>query len=143
MIRPTIRISLALGLAVAMTAVAARLTADSPEVVQVRDDCDTITFDAAIGDGTCNPAAGGDTTFQEFVADVLAKGSVDAWRFNNDHISNAKPILAQNRGGETHTFTKVAAFADGSIAPPLNALLGKGDGDIAPECKADAALAMP
>ena len=138
MIRPTIRISLALGLAVAMTAVAARLTADGPEVVQVRDDCDATTFNAAIAPGTCNPAAGGGTTFDEFVADVLAKGSVDQWRFNNDRISNPKPIVAQNRGGETHTFTRVANFADGSIAPPLNDLLGKGPEDIAPECIADA-----
>src|SRR5689334_8850130 len=129
MIRPTIRITLALGLAVAITAVAGRLTADSPEVVQVRDDCDAATFNAAIGDGTCNPAAGGDTTFDEFVADVLAKGSVDKWRFDNDHLSNPKPIVAQNRGGETHTFTRVANFADGSIAPPLNNLLHKGPAD--------------
>jgi hypothetical protein len=137
MIRPTIRITLALGLAVAMTVVAARLAADGPEVVQLRDDCDTVTFDAAIGDGTCNPAAGGDTTFQAFVADVLAKGSVDEWRFNNDHISNPKPIVAQNRGGETHTFTRVANFGDGSIAPPLNDLLHKTAKDIAPECITD------
>jgi len=133
------QVTAALGIAAAASlGIAATLTADENiQVVQVRDDCDAATFNAAIGDGTCNPQAGGDTTFQAFVGDVLAQQSVDEWRFNPDRVSNARPIVAQNRGGETHTFTRVANFAGGSIAPPLNDLLGKTDADIAPECITD------
>jgi hypothetical protein len=138
MIRPMHLISGFLA-AMVFAAVAATVTADSPTTVQIRDDCDAPTFNAAIGPGTCNPNAGGDTIFQAFVADVLAQQSVDPWRFNPDQMSEPRPIVAHNRGGETHTFTRVAEFGDGSIAPPLNNLLGKAPGeDVAPECLADA-----
>jgi len=139
------RISAAIGLAAALTGVAATLTADqSPQVVQIRDDCDPATFNAGPPDG---PGLGvicvgnGDTTFGEFVADVIAQRSSDHWRFNPDRMSEPRPIVAQNRGGETHTFTRVAEFADGSIAPPLENLLtnpGEDPPTIAPECIADA-----
>ena len=132
------KVTAALGIAAAASlGIAATLTADDVQVVQVRDDCDAATFNAAIGEGTCNPKAGGDTTFQEFVGDVLTQQSVDQWRFNPDRMSNAQPIVAQNRGGETHSFTRVANFGDGSIAPPLNDLLGTTADDIAPECITD------
>src|SRR5262249_6597096 len=128
--RRAMRITVAVGLAAALTGAAVKLTADqSPQVVQLRDDCDAATFNAAIGDGTCNPNAGGDTTFQDFLAEVSAQHSADKWRFNPDRISDPRNIVAQNRGGETHTFTHVANFGDGSIAPPLNAVLGTTDAD--------------
>src|SRR5580765_2733889 len=136
------RMALAVGLAAAISGVAATLTAEqSAQTVQVRDDCDPATFNAdpPVGPGIGVICGGdGDTTFGDFVADVVAQSSVDQWRFNPDQMSNARPIVAHNRGGETHTFTRVAKFADGSIAPPLNDLLGKGPEDIAPECIADA-----
>jgi len=136
------RMALAVGLAAAISGVAATLTAEqSAQTVQVRDDCDPATFNAdpPVGPGIGVICGGdGDTTFGDFVADVVAQSSVDQWRFKPDEMSNARPIVAHKRGGETHTFTRVAKFADGSIAPPLNDLLGKGPEDIAPECIADA-----
>src|SRR5689334_10558484 len=129
----TTRVISAVGLAAGITAVAATLMAkDGVQVVQVRDDCDPATFNAAIGPGTC--VGDGDTLFQDFVADVLAQQSVDKWRFNPDRVSEARDVVAMNRGGETHTFTRVEEFADGSIAPPLENLLG--NPAIAPECAA-------
>jgi len=127
-----VQVTAALGIAAAASlGIAATLAADSAtQTVQVRDDCDPATFDAAIGPGTC--IGDGDTTFQDFVADVRAQQSVDKWRFNPDRIDEPRNVVAVNRGGETHTFTRVAAFANGSIAPPLENLLG--NPPIAPEC---------
>jgi hypothetical protein len=127
----TKQITIALGLAAALTGVAARLTAEqSAQVVQVRDDCDPATFNAAIGDGTC--IGDGDTTFADFLAEVTAKQSAEQWRFNPDRMSEPRRIVAQNRGGETHTFTRVAAFG-GGVVGLLNDL--SGNPDPAPECK--------
>src|SRR5262249_47888961 len=133
MVRPTIRITIALGLAATMTAVAARLTADSPQVVQIRDDCDPATFNAAVGtpDNPTPCIGGGDTTFNDFIAELTATKVVEDWRFNPDHMSEPRAIVAHNRGGETHSFTKVAEFG-GGIIPPLNAL--SGNTKLAGEC---------
>ena len=124
------RITLAVGLAAGLTGAAATLTADqSPQVVQVRDDCDPATFNAAVGPGTC--IGDGDTTFQEFIGDVIAQQSVDEWRFNPDRVDEPRTLVARNRGGETHTFTQVQEFG-GSIVPVLNHLLG--DPKVPDEC---------
>ncbi|HMF93531.1 MAG TPA: hypothetical protein VKE96_04520 [Vicinamibacterales bacterium] len=131
------RISAAIGLAAALTGVAATLTADqSPQVVQVRDDCDPATFNAGPPDG---PGLGhicdgdGGTTFGEFIAELQATQVAEKWRFNPDQMSEPRNIVAQNRGGETHSFTKVAKFGGGQV-PVLNAL--SGNPVPAPECLA-------
>src|SRR5262252_10975913 len=124
------RISAAIGLAAALTGVAATLTADqSPQVVQVRDDCDPATFNAAVGPGTC--VGNGDTTFPDFLAEVTANQSAEQWRFNPDRVSEPRPLVARNRGGETHTFTKVKQFG-GGVVDLLNQL--SGNTDLAKEC---------
>ena len=116
------QITLALGLAVALTGIAATLTAEqSATTVQVRDDCDPATFNAAVGPGTC--VGDGDTTFPDFLAEVTAHQSAEKWRFNPDRMSEPRNVVAQNRGGETHTFTRVAAFG-GGVVPLLNDLSG-------------------
>jgi plastocyanin len=91
--------------------------------VQVLDDCDPATFNAAIGPGTC--VKDGGTTFQEFVAQLLAQGRAPAWRFAPEQLRlDAGGMLqARNRGGEDHTFTEVANFGGGCIQA-LNDLLG-------------------
>ena len=124
---------LAAALAIAAAAslgIAATLTADeNVQVVQVRDDCDPATFNAAIGPGTC--IGDGGTTFAAFIAEVSANQSAEQWRFNPDRMSEAKPIVAQNRGGETHSFTKVANFG-GGVVGVLNTL--SNNPVPAPEC---------
>ncbi|HJZ77475.1 MAG TPA: hypothetical protein VKE51_37355 [Vicinamibacterales bacterium] len=130
------RISVAVGLAAALTGVAATLTAEqSAQVVQVRDDCDPATFNAdpPVGPGLGPICEGnGDTTFGEFIAELRATKVAEEWRFNPDRMSEPRPIVAHNRGGETHSFTRVAKFGGGQV-PVLNTLSGN-DKFLAPEC---------
>jgi plastocyanin len=91
--------------------------------VQVLDDCDPATFNAAIGPGTC--VKDGATTFSEFIAQLSAQGRAPAWRFAPAQLKldPGGTLTAHNRGGEDHTFTEVASFGGGCIAA-LNDLLG-------------------
>ena len=97
--------------------------ASATRQVQVLDDCDPATFNAAIGPGTC--VKDGTTTFSEFIAQLLAQGRAPAWRFAPAQLNldAGGTLAAQNRGGEDHTFTEVANFGGGCIAA-LNDLLG-------------------
>jgi plastocyanin len=96
--------------------------ASTTRQVQVLDDCDPATFNAAIGPGTCIKDGG--TTFQEFIAQLLAQGRAPAWRFTPAQLKldAGGTLAAHNRGGEDHTFTEVATFGGGCIAA-LNDLL--------------------
>jgi hypothetical protein len=91
--------------------------------VLVTDDCDPVTFNAALGAGSCVKA--GNTTFDEFIAQLLTLGTAPAWRFVPGHLRLAAggTLIAHNRGGEGHTYSEVAAFGGGCI-PELNDLLG-------------------
>jgi plastocyanin len=97
--------------------------ASATRQVQMLDDCEPTTFNAAIGPGTC--VKDGGTTFSEFIAQLLAQGRAPAWRFTPDQLSlDAGGMLeARNRGGEVHTFTEVANFGGGCIEA-LNSILG-------------------
>jgi plastocyanin len=102
--------------------------------VTLRDDCDPATFDAALGDpNACVRKGGGGLPFDRFVAELTRKQSVGAWKIDPDKLdADAGTILvATNRGGETHTFTHVAAFG-GGIVGFLNDLAGTPN--VAPEC---------
>lgn len=91
--------------------------------LELRDDCDSTTFNANIGAGACIHR--GSTTFDRFIADLTKNRSVGAWKNNPDQF-NAKPgtsIDVSNIGGETHTFTRVTNFG-GGIVPLLNDLSG-------------------
>jgi hypothetical protein len=132
------QVTAALGLAAASLAVAATLTAgESAQIVQVRDDCDPATFNAAppVGPGLGHICDGdGGATFGEFIAELQATQRAEKWRFNPDRMSEPRNIVAHNRGGETHSFTKVVEFGGGQI-DVLNAL--SGNAVPAPECLAD------
>src|SRR5215218_1280674 len=97
--------------------------ASTTRQVQVLDDCEPASFNAAIGPGTC--IKDGTTTFQEFIAQLLAQGRAPAWRFAPAqlHLDPGGTLAATNRGGEDHTFTEVATFGGGCIQA-LNDLLG-------------------
>lgn len=123
---------------------AAGASAASTRQVQVLDDCDSATFNAAIGPGTC--VKDGTTTFSEFIAQLLAQGRAPAWRFAPEQLrlDASGTLQAHNRGGEDHTFTEVANFGGGCIEA-LNSLLGL---TPVPECAgfpggAFAATAIP
>jgi hypothetical protein len=91
--------------------------------VAMLDQCDSASFNAALGPGTCTRA--GTTTYDQFIAELTASRSVAAWRFDPSSLSlvQNQAIRASNLGGEVHTFTEVAQFGGGQI-PQLNALSG-------------------
>jgi hypothetical protein len=95
------------------------------------DSCDPLTFNAALGPNAC--VKPGRTTFQEFLAELIATHTVRSWRFNPPQatVRSGNAMLAQNVGGETHTFTPVKAYGGGFI-PELNT--PSGNPVPAPEC---------
>src|SRR5262245_57173481 len=104
------------------------LTAGSSAVsgsrqVVIRDDCDPVSFNAAVGPGTC--VKDGSTTFSEFIGQLMSQGRAPAGRFAPEQLKLAAggTLEGANKGGEDHTLTEVANFGGGCIAV-LNDLLG-------------------
>lgn len=97
----------------------------STRTILAKDDCEPVSFNAAIGPGTCNPAFGGSTTFAEFIAELKSHQIAAAWQFSPNTIGvvAGQTLIILSAGGEVHTFTKVAAFGGGFIIP-LNILSG-------------------
>lgn len=103
----------------------------SAQLVNMLDACDAATFNAAVGPGTCLRQAG--VRFDDFIAQLTRNGVAGAWQFAPPLLTSHldQTLRAVNRGGEVHTFTRVAAFG-GGIVPPLNAL--SHNPVVAPEC---------
>src|SRR5262245_65494412 len=80
-----IRVCTAAAASVVVAAAAAVAFADGGgERFRVRDECDAATFNAfgqanGLGD-VCNPAFGGDETFQEFINEVTATQTAENWQ---------------------------------------------------------------
>ena len=105
---------------------------DDARVVRMRDACDPTTFDAALKDP--NACVGnGHVTFDRFVAELTRTRQAAQWRFDPSKVELDRHdnLIAVNRGGEVHTFTRVAKFG-GGIIPFLNDLTG--NTTVAPEC---------
>lgn len=104
------------------------LSGGNPEV-RASDDCDPATF------GTlCNPAFNGDTTRDEFTAELTKTQKVGAWKYSSPvNVNAGRNVILTSRAGETHTFTVVANFGGGFV-PGLNTL--SGNPVPAPECLA-------
>ena len=111
--------------------------------VDIRDACDPVTFDAAVGAGTCLPGhSGGRVTFDDFLAELIEEQSVGPWRFNPSDVKSEGGVTftLQNKGGETHTFTRVQEFGGGFVG------LLNGPAGVpvpAPECTADGVTPQP
>jgi hypothetical protein len=92
--------------------------------IELLDKCDPATFNAAVGPGTCMSNHPG-IKFDDFINQLIANQNAPAWRNApmNFNAALGTPLLAINRGGEVHTFTRVAAFG-GGVVPVLNAILG-------------------
>lgn len=99
--------------------------------VSMMDACDPATFDAVLGPGSCTRQGG--VTFDKFIAQLQRNQEAGAWHFASSTVQArlGQTIIATNRGGEEHTFTRVAAFG-GGIVPILNQL--SGNTSVAPEC---------
>ncbi len=106
-------------------------TASEEKGVMIRDDCDPTTFNAVVGPGTC--VGSGKTTFDTFVASITNHQRDPLWRFTPEEsdVPVGKTLSLQSRGGETHTFTKVAEFGGGFVGF-LNGL--SGNSVPRPEC---------
>jgi hypothetical protein len=103
-------------------------------LVNMMDACDSATFAVGTGDPAgCTRKHG--VPFDKFIAQLQRTGSAGAWH-NAPPVMTARvgeTLVAVNRGGEVHTFTKVAQFG-GGIVPILNQL--SGNLVPAPECLA-------
>jgi len=111
--------SLSLLLAASGTASASQTT----RRLNMLDDCDQFSFNAAVGPGTCTKT--GTTTFTDFIGQLQTMGRAPAWRFAPTTLTlpTGSSIVAFNKGGEDHTFTEVASFGGGCV-PVLDAILG-------------------
>ena len=100
--------------------------------LRLRDDCDPATFNAAVAPGAC--VGNGGTTFPKFIQELTEDKIAGAWRINPDStgVDPGQPTLLVSRGGELHTFTRVAKFG-GGIVDVLNQL--SGNNVVAPECQ--------
>ncbi len=91
--------------------------------IEIQDDCDPTTFNAALGEGAC--VGDGDTTFDELVESLLERDPDGHWRNHPDEtrVRAGENLVITNTGGEFHTFTEVAAFGAGCVAE-INDLMG-------------------
>jgi plastocyanin len=108
--------------AVALLAVPLVASADPKQVI-MKDDCEAVSFNLAIGPGTC--VGNGGTTFGDFIGQLVNHKFAGAWHFSPKqvHVSSGSSLVVTNRGGETHTFTEVTQFGSGGIVPELNEIL--------------------
>ena len=93
------------------------------------DDCDPVTFAPVPGGCIGN----GKTTTDEFFAELEETQDAHKWRNQPEQalLNVGRPTEIENRGGEVHTFTKVAEFGGGFV-DELNGV--SGNPVPAPEC---------
>src|SRR3989442_241247 len=113
-------VPLSVSVALAVAAAGTAGSAAGVKTVQIKDQCDPATFNAAVGPGTCVDHNGG-VQFNTFVAELQRTEQAGAWHFAPGEVSlqTGDAFDAQNDGGETHTFTEVDEFG-GGIVPFLN-----------------------
>jgi plastocyanin len=107
--------------------------AQPPALAQIvaLDECDPVTFNAALGPDFCkNVTLGAFTTLSDLFAKAAAGTPDPGWDFEPDtlHIHKGTTLSIVDQGGEPHTFTEVAQFGGGFI-DGLNA----GEATV-PEC---------
>jgi len=102
--------------------------------IVAHDQCEPDSFNATIGEGTCDRHNGG-TTFGDFIAELTATQTVQKWNFTPSQLTArlGVDLIGNNVGGEEHTFTPVAQFGGGFVLI-LNPLAGTPV--PAPECLA-------
>lgn len=94
----------------------------SAQVVAL-DECDPTTFNNALGPAFChNVTLGASTVLSDLFAKAAAGTPDPKWDFEPDAMSvrQGTTVSVVDQGGEPHTFTEVAKFGGGFIAP-LNA----------------------
>ena len=91
--------------------------------VKMMDTCDTESFDAVLGAGSCVIDRG--TTFDQMIHQLEQHQTAQSWRFNpiDTKETVGTTLEIRNDGGEVHTFTRVAQFGGGFV-DELNQLTG-------------------
>jgi plastocyanin len=97
---------------------------DSLRLAQIvaLDECDPVTFNAAVGADFCrNVTLGAFTTLSELFALAEAGTPDPGWDFEPDKLTIKQGTILSvvDQGGEPHTFTEVKEFGNGFI-PQLN-----------------------
>jgi len=127
--RTTVLVLVAVVALLSLTVIAGAIQGDKK--VRLLDDCEPTSFNAVLGDGAC--VGNGHTTFDEFIAELAETQDAHAWRNQPTtmQVNVGRPLLIENRGGETHTLTPVAEFGGGFVNE-LNGI--SGNPVPAPEC---------
>jgi hypothetical protein len=127
-----VRIGLIFTLSVGVLAMMAAVAVADKKKVEMRDACDSATFNDHFGAGACQDV-GGDVTVDEFLSPNILPEGHPAWDFEPSYIKikRGERVKVTNEGGETHTFTEVAAFG-GGFFPLLNNPTDSTD--VVPEC---------
>ena len=94
-----------------------------PRIAQIvaLDECDPVTFNAALGPDFCKNVAlaalGFATTLNDLFAQAAAGTPDPKWDFEPDvvHMKAGSILSVVDQGGEPHTFTEVAKFGGGFI----------------------------
>ncbi len=127
------KLFVALSAAVGLTLVIGNTTgfAAVARSIQMMDACDPETFNEEFGDGTCVRQGG--VSLDAFITQLVHSQKAGSWNFapGNVRLREGEEFVAENHGGETHTFTKVEEFGGGFIGD-LNDL--SGNPVPAPEC---------
>ena len=102
------------------------------QTIGIYDSCDPATFNAVFNDPTICTRQG-HVPFDRFIAELTQTQQAAQWHFapKNVELSPDGSLFAFNKGGEVHTFTRVANFG-GGILPLLNDL--SGNTTVATEC---------
>jgi plastocyanin len=126
-----IRIGLISALSVGILAMMAAV-AVADKKVEMRDACDSTTFNDHFGAVVCQDVSG-DVTVDEFLSPNILPEGHPAWEFEPSYIKIklGQRVKVTNEGGEVHTFTEVAAFG-GGFFPLLNNPTDSTD--VVPEC---------
>jgi plastocyanin len=84
--------------------------------IRIHDDCQPASFNAALKDPKAC-VGDGKTTFNAFLAEVTDTQQAEDWNFDPSMLTirNGRPVILDNRGGETHTFTMVGDFGGGFV----------------------------
>ncbi|MDB4948238.1 MAG: hypothetical protein JWM27_887 [Gemmatimonadetes bacterium] len=108
--------------------------------VELRDDCDPATFNAALGAGACQHKSSVGVTLTQFNSELTATHAVAAWNIQpvTLNVTEGTTLPVVNTGGETHTYTEVDEFG-GGVVPALNQ--ASGNTTVAPECADQATVA--
>jgi len=122
-VRSLFRVTVLAAVSVAVLLAVPLVASADPARVIAKDDCESVSFNLAIGAGTC--VGGGGTTFGNFIAQLVDHKFAGAWRFSPKQVNvdAGSSLVVTNRGGETHTFTQVTQFGGGGIVPALNLIL--------------------